>query len=209
MGSNQGTQVFSRGFLALLALLALIGFVAACGGDEDPGSDSTNTEAEVPDQGCAEAESVEVLPGGNHEDRDFLASDYETNPPTGGDHNPTPLDFGNFYSDPPRLGEAVHALEHGAVIGWTRDLSETDRTEVEDAFNEVFLDGYPALLVVENPSLDVPFALSSWGALQKCGGVDTEVIRPFIEANYASDKTAEGQIACIDATAPGCPGKQP
>ena len=28
---------------------------------------------------------------GQHDDREFTAADYETNPPAGGDHNPTPL----------------------------------------------------------------------------------------------------------------------
>jgi hypothetical protein len=33
--------------------------------------------------------------------------------------------------------------------------------------------GYYQLATVENPDLDVPFALSAWGALQKCDSVDT------------------------------------
>jgi hypothetical protein len=44
--------------------------------------------------------------------------------------------------------------------------------------------------------MDVPFALSAWGALQKCTEVDTSVIRPFVEERYASPKSGESFQAC-------------
>ena len=47
----------------------------------------------------------------------------------------TRLQAGTYYEDPPRLGEAVHLLEHGAVIGWTNDLSKADLKAIEDEFN--------------------------------------------------------------------------
>jgi hypothetical protein len=145
---------------------------------------------------CGPIEEVDVELGGTHFEKDFAAADYDTNPPTGGDHNPTPLQAGTFYDEPPRLGEAVHLLEHGAVIGWTNDLETADMDAIEEEFNEVFKDGYYQLAVIENPDLEVPFALSAWGALQTCDEVDVEVIRPFVEEWYASPKTAEGGLAC-------------
>ena len=90
----------------------------------------------------------------------------------------------------------MHALEHGAVIGWTNDLSEDEKATVEQTFNAVFSEGYFQLAVVENPDLDVPFALSSWGALQKCETVDAAAITSFIEEHYAPAETAEGGLAC-------------
>ncbi|MDX6583875.1 MAG: hypothetical protein QOI10_3059 [Solirubrobacterales bacterium] len=185
------------------AALALV----ACGGGGDSTSISTSTStsstastgtSDVAAADCDSIEEVDVQLSGQHLDKDFTADDYPTNPPTGGDHNPTPLQAGQFYTDPPRLGEAVHLLEHGAVIGWTNNLSAADQNAVEAAFNDVFKDGYYQLATVENPDLDVPFALSAWGALQKCAKVDTSVIRPFVEQWYASPKTAEGGLACQD-----------
>jgi len=199
------------GLLLLAATVALLG----CGESDDPtsteassaatsttagGSTTDTTEASTtgstPSTGCSSVESVDVEPAGTHFDRDFSADDYETNPPTGGDHNPTPLEAGKFYSDPPRLGEAVHLLEHGAVIGWTNDLPAADQKAVEDAFDEEYSKGYFQLAVVENPDLDVPFALSAWGSLQKCGSADSAAIPAFIEDNYAPSTTAEGALAC-------------
>ena len=90
------------------------------------------------------------------------------------------------------------------MIGWTNDLSPSDRKAVEEEFNEVFQDGYYQLAVVENPDLEVPFALSAWGALQTCDEVDVAAIRPFVEEWYASPKTAEGGLAC-EGGARSCP----
>lgn len=188
------------GPLLLAATIAVLG----CGGSADPTTTEasttettdTSTTSGAPTSGCSPVETVDVEMVGTHFNRDFTAADYDTNPPTGGDHNPTPLEAGSFYSDPPRLGEAVHLLEHGAVIGWTRDLPTADQKAVEDAFDEEYSKGYYQLAVVENPDLDVPFALSSWGSLQKCDSADPEAIRSFIEDNYAPSSTAEGALAC-------------
>jgi hypothetical protein len=165
---------------AIFAALALL-VLAACGGRDDPAT--TGSTVAGP---CSPIEEPDVLSFGNHSDKQFMAAD----------HNPTPLEAGRFYTDPPPLGQAVHLLEHGAVIGWTNGLSAEDRKAVEDAFNEVFKDGYYQLATVENPEMDVPFALSAWGALQRCTEVDTSVIRPFVEQWYASTKSGESGLAC-------------
>ena len=181
------------------ASAALLLAFAACGadtGDDTSVGDSSASASTTADGACGEIQEVDVELAGQHSDTEFSAADYATNPPTGGDHNPTPLQAGRFYTKPPRLGEAVHLLEHGAVIGWTNGLSAADQKQVEDAFNEVFQAGYYQVAVVENPDLDVPFALSAWGALQTCDVVDTSVIKPFVEQWYASPKSAEGGLAC-------------
>lgn len=180
-----------RRVLAICAAAVLAGLAACGGGDESPTDGST-----VASGPCTPIEETDVLNFGEHSDRQFTAADYDTNPPTGGDHNPTPLEAGHFYTDPPPLGQAVHLLEHGAVISWTNDLSPEDRKTVERELNDVFKDGYYQLATVENPEMDVPFALSAWGALQKCTAVDTTVIRPFVEQWYASPKSGESFQAC-------------
>lgn len=178
---------------ASIAVLLAVAALAACGEDEEADPQTTAGGASGP---CAVIEEVEVENVGQHAEGEFVAADYATNPPSGGDHNPEPLAAGSFYVRPPQLGEAVHLLEHGAVIGWTNDLSPADRTAVQEAFNEVFQEGYYQLATVENPELDVPFALSAWGALQTCEEVDTSVIKPFVERWYASPQTAQGGLAC-------------
>ena len=217
---------------ALAALLSCV-VLAACGGSEErdptssasPTTETSTSASTITDPAasaepspvagtetddCSAVETVDVPMGGRHLDKDFTADDYPTNPPTGGDHNPNPIQTGRFYDRPPRLGESVHALEHGAVIGWTNGLSPADLDAVHDAFNASYSDGYYQLAVVENPDLDVPFALSSWGALQKCEAVDSDAIESFIEAHYAPAETAEGALACTGRASrlPACADRQ-
>ncbi len=192
---------------ALLAAAAVA--LAACGGGGDNSSADTagsSTTTAAAAGACTPIQEVDVPLSGQHEDREFTAADYDTNPPAGGDHNPVPLAAGRFYTSPPPLGQSVHLLEHGAVIGWTNGLSERDMQAVEDEFQKIASDGYYQLATVENPDMDVPFALSAWGALQKCAQVDTSAIRPFVEQWYASPKSAESGLACQgDARAlPNC-----
>ena len=189
-----------------LCLIALAGTLVACGGDEEettspPGQATSEAETTTPvgegeTGSCSAEEEVSVADFGDHKDRDFTPTDFETNPPAGGDHNPTPLGGGQFYPRPPPLGEAVHLLEHGAVIGWTNDLDPADQKAVEDEFNEVFGKGYYQLAVVENPGLEVPFALSAWGFLQSCEEADASVIAPFVEEHYAPPTSGESSLAC-------------
>jgi hypothetical protein len=180
----------AAGIVLAAALLA----PAACGGGGDSATSSaTEAAASGP---CESIEEVEVMTFGQHSSERFTTDDCISNPPAGGDHNPTPLEAGRFYRKPPPLGQAVHLLEHGAVIGWTNGLSRADQEAVEQELNDVFQDGYYQLAVVENPDMEVPFALSAWGAVQKCGKVDTSVIRPFVEQWYASPKSGESGAAC-------------
>jgi Protein of unknown function (DUF3105) len=180
-----------RALLVICGTAALAG-LAACGG----GGESTTADTTVASRPCSPVEEPDVLNFGEHSDQQFTGADYDTNPPSGGDHNPTPLEAGQFYTDPPPVGQAVHLLEHGAVIGWTNDLSPEDQKAVEREFNDVFKDGYYQLATVENPEMGVPFAPSAWEALQKCTEVDTSVIRPFVEEWYASPKSGESFQAC-------------
>lgn len=201
----------------LTALLALTMLLAACGGDSE--EDSTSSEAsttstEAPEEttavevaepvattrsvseSCTDVETFDVEPVGTHFDRDFSAADYDTNPPTSGDHNPMPIPTAQFYDEPPPLGKTVHALEHGAVIGWTNGLSPEGTKTVERAFNGKFSEGYFQLATVENPDLEVPFALSSWDSLQTCEAVDADAIAAFITEHYAPSTTDEALLAC-------------
>ena len=54
--------------------------------------------------------------GANHEEKDFKASDYKTNPPTSGNHTPDWYEDGIYApGDTPELGKLVHPLEHGRI----------------------------------------------------------------------------------------------
>ncbi len=217
--------------LLLAGLAALALGLVACGGDSGGGTSAATTAPTTATDGadttttatggtdsaepisttpsvspsCSDVETFDVEPSGEHSDRDFTIDDYATNPPTSGDHNPTPIEPGKYDSTPP-LGEAVHLLEHGAVIGWTNGLSAAEQKTVEDAFNAAFQEGYYQIATVEFPELDGSFAMSSWDSLQLCDTPDPEAIADFIENHYAPSTTAEAALACTGAAAgvPAC-----
>jgi Protein of unknown function (DUF3105) len=189
--------VKAPGIITAAAVAAAIA-LAACGEEESEPSASTSTTSTVAGGigSCGAIEEVEVPQPVQHENREFTATDYETNPPAGGDHTDAALGAGTFYPEPPPLGQTVHLLEHGAVVGWTNGVSPADRTAIEEEFDELFKEGYYQLAVVENADMEVPFALSAWGALQRCEEVDVAAIRPFVEEWYASPKSPESELAC-------------
>jgi hypothetical protein len=211
-----------RILLAAVAAMALGFAVSACGGSSDSSTDSSSSTASTESStteststdstdaastepasttpstssACSDVETYDVKPAGTHFDREFTAADYPTSPPIGGDHNPTPIEAGQFYDKPPRLGESVHLLEHGAVIGWTNGLSPEDKKAVQDAFSAEYQKGYYQLAVVENPDMDGGFAMTTWDSLQRCDSIDPAAISSFIEDHYAPSTTAEGALAC-------------
>ena len=184
--------------LFTVALLALLLVAVACGGDE--GSDDSGSEEQ--EAACEEVETVTVEESDNyHQEGTFAADDYSTSPPAGGVHALGFLSEGEIYPEPQAIGDAVHSLDHGAVIVWTNGVEEDVRTEIESWHKEnvatdPFKPGtkYTAIIVVENPDMETPIAFSAWGALQRCNEWDSAAADAFLEQYYASGP--EGTVAC-------------
>ena len=112
--------------VALVAGL-VVALVAGLGGDEGDASEPAGANLpRLPAQRitnlaeAAEAAGCEVTnpryEGAGHQNRDFQASDYRTNPPTSGPHEPQWYDDGIYEPGAvPRLGMLVHTLEHGRI----------------------------------------------------------------------------------------------
>ncbi|MDQ3956525.1 MAG: DUF3105 domain-containing protein [Actinomycetota bacterium] len=208
--------------IALLAtLLSVVVASVGCGGgdenspgdqadvtEESTASESPSASASVAETSaspsvaaepsCEPAEEVEE-PANSTEhytnsNKVLTAADFTSNPPATGKHKTNTLQEGQIYREPVDLGEAVHSLEHGAVIFWTNGLPEESLTELEEAANALFAEGYTSLIIAENPEMDVPFAMSAWGHVQTCTGVDPAAIGEFTALYYASG--IEGFVAC-------------
>jgi hypothetical protein len=112
------------------------------------------------------------IEGSTHEDKSFKASDYKTNPPTSGNHNPTWYEDGIYNpGDTPKLGMLVHTLEHGRI-----DVQYKEGTPVEDVSKlEAFLgetDGYHMLLFQNTTGMDAQLAATAWGHSLNCSKID-------------------------------------
>lgn len=149
---------------------AVVAVVAAAGGDRASEPDSTP----VADAGAGDA--VPLL--GNAHVPEGTRVDYNSNPPTSGDHWPQPAEWGT-YRQPLPDELVVHNLEHGGT--W---LSYRSLDDASVARLEAIAEDYPlAVIVTPRPANDAPIVAASWGRLLRLDTVDEEAIVRFIRAN--------------------------
>jgi hypothetical protein len=112
-------------------------------------------------------------------------TEYDTTPPTHGEHSQATQRAG-VYDEPlsadpgaeNTIYKAVHSLEHGAVIIWHDGLKKKAQGDLEDEYrnqNKVIVAPYSQLRG------DTHVALTSWGRLVECEKVSTRVIDEFNE----------------------------
>ena len=112
------------------------------------------------------------IEGSTHEDKDFKASDYKTNPPTSGNHNPDWYEDGIYNAgDTPKLGMLVHTLEHGRIdVQYKEGTSPDDVAKLEAFLGET--DGYHMLLFQNTTGMDAAVAATAWGHSLTCAKLD-------------------------------------
>ena len=180
-------------FGGLLALAAVGGIVAVLalgvlGGDDGGGPGNPTDASEVasdvklPEQktgdlkAAAKAAGCELanpeIEGSTHEDKEFKASDYKTNPPTSGNHNPDWYEDGIYNAgDTPKLGMLVHTLEHGRIdVQYKEGTSSDDVAKLEAFLAET--DGYHMLLFENTTGMDAAVAATAWGHSLTCPKLD-------------------------------------
>ena len=154
----------------LLGAAAIAGVVVAIavgfGGGDDSAPSGGSAEidpavaARIPEQqttdvnAAAEAAGCTLrnaeFEGANHEEKEFRPADYQTNPPTSGNHTPDWYDDGIYAPDTTNeLGMLVHTLEHGRVNIQYKPGTPAETVEELEALYAEMNEGYH-LLVYEN-----------------------------------------------------------
>jgi Protein of unknown function (DUF3105) len=105
--------------------------------------------------------------------------EYQTNPPTSGDHNPEQQADG-AYAEMPRPVEFVHSLEHGRIeIQYSPDLPERQQLELKGVFDE----SPQGVLLFPNPDMPHEVAVTAWTNMMTCdryeGRATLDAIRDF------------------------------
>lgn len=106
---------------------------------------------------------------------------YEVDPPSGGNHSPSPSPPGIFTADnAPPDAQVVHSLEHGYVALWHRpDLEPGALESLRALANEFSRD----VLLVPRASLgETQVAASAWHRRLICERPDVEALERFITA---------------------------
>jgi hypothetical protein len=105
---------------------------------------------------------------------------YKTNPPTSGNHNPTPAEDGIY--DPgntPEKENFVHALEHGRIeFQYQPGASQKTIDTLTAIYNEEVngTSGYHALLFENNTGMKAPIAATAWGQMITCNTLSSAAI---------------------------------
>ncbi len=122
------------------------------------------------------------------------ATQYGTNPPAGGSHNPAWLNCG-VYTEPQQNENAVHSLEHGAV--WvTYDASAVNEDEV-NALRSKLPDSY--VLVSPYEGLPSPIVVSAWGAQLAFEDPEDPRLADFIAKYWQNPDLPEAGASCSGA----------
>jgi hypothetical protein len=189
-GRRKRLQFVFGGLLAVAAVAGIVAVLAlgVLGGDDGggPGDPSAPSEAAssvtLPEQKSGDLDAAAKtagckvthpeIEGATHEDKEFAASDYKTNPPTSGNHNPDWYEDGIYApGDTPKLGMLVHTLEHGRI-----DVQYKEGTSADDVAKlEAFLaetDGYHLLLFENTTGMDAAVAATAWGHSLTCSKLD-------------------------------------
>ena len=146
-----------------------------------PAQEISNYEEAAKAAGCTL--SNPEFEGAGHDDKEFAATDFKTNPPTSGSHNP------DWYYDgvyapgtTPRLGMLVHTLEHGRInVQYKPGTAAATVAELEALLAE-HNEGYHMLLYENTTGMQAAVAATAWTHSLTCPSMNDKVfdaIRTF------------------------------
>ncbi|MCZ4493309.1 MAG: hypothetical protein JWP53_2240 [Conexibacter sp.] len=191
-------QLVAGGVLALAAIAAVIAAVVSGGGGGGSSKASADyVNASLPAKKISDFDAAVKAAGCTFktypsEGRTHLPSDsavnnkYKTNPPTSGDHRPTPAQDGVYApGNSPDKENAVHALEHGRIeLEYKKGASKQVQGQVNALFNEKLkgVEGYHKLMFENNTNMPFEVAAVAWTQLLGCPTMNAQVpdaIRAF------------------------------
>ena len=191
-------QLALGGLAAVAAIAVVVLLVSGSLGGDDAGagessapeaSNVTLPEQEIGDlRQAARAAGCTLrnpdIEGATHEPgKQFRASDYETNPPTSGNHAPDWYDDGVYEpGTTPELGKLVHTLEHGRINVQYKAGTPAETVRQLEALLAEQSDGYHMLLYENTTDMDAAVAATTWGHSLTCDEMNPQVfdaIRTF------------------------------
>jgi hypothetical protein len=191
--ARKRTLQIGGGVVLGLAVIAAVLIVLLAGGGSK-GSDSVSTTKLAADAKAAGCTFSSFKSEGRTHTSGTV--NYKTNPPTSGNHNPTPAQDG-FYragNSPPKEN-FVHSLEHGRIEFQykpgtpTADVNRLRRV-AEEPFNGTA--GYHVLFFENNTKMTPQFALTAWTKSLTCQQLTPQSINAMREFRKAfTDKGPE------------------
>jgi hypothetical protein len=163
--------------VVVVAALAIVGVIVWQGRG---GQDRVSPQALAAARQQAGATGVKEFPeaGRNHIRADQQPSNWNSSPPTSGDHLASPLQ-GGVYDNPQDERAIVHNLEHGYVVIQYRGIPEDQVNQLREFARErsgakLILAPYPGL---ERDGV----ALTAWRNLETMQRVNLDVVKAFVD----------------------------
>jgi hypothetical protein len=160
----------------VLTVLVLSLLSAGC---SDP-APATDGDVAATDS-CSAAETIPIQGEGHLVGDQEPPVDYNSTPPTSGWHTSGDVEFAVYGEDEPLTEpEQVTVLELGGALITYGDLPAEDVAALAELVTAEYagqaaMTPYDALEAGE-------VALTAWGKLQRCDGVDVDAVRAFVEA---------------------------
>jgi hypothetical protein len=175
----------------LVVIAVIVVLVAGGGGGGDDNVDTTKLAADAKAAGC-------TFSAFKSEGRTHTAGKvtYKTNPPTSGNHNPTPAQDGIYRAgNTPPKENFVHSLEHGRIeFQYKAGASAADVAKLRALAEEPLNDtpGYHMLMFENNTNMPTEFAAAAWTKSITCGQLTPQAINAMREFRKAyTDKGPE------------------
>jgi hypothetical protein len=177
-----------------LAAVAVVAIVALAGGNDDKGDSSANISKLTADAKAAGCSFSQFKSEGRTHTAGKVT--YKTNPPTSGNHNPTPAQDGIYRAgNSPPKENFVHTLEHGRIeFQYKPGASAADVAKLRRLAEEPFKGtaGYHVLLFENNTNMPAQFAATAWTKSITCPSLTTQAIGAMREFRQAfTDKGPE------------------
>jgi Protein of unknown function (DUF3105) len=191
--ARKRTLQIGGGVVLGLAVIAVIAIVALAGGDDKGNSTANVTKLAAAAKAAGCTFSQFKAEGRNHTAGKVT---YKTNPPTSGNHNPTPAQDG-FYragNSPPKEN-FVHSLEHGRVeFQYKPGTPAADVAKLRRLAEEPFDGnaGYHVLMFENDTDMPAQFAATAWTKSITCPTLSTAALGAMREFRTAyTDKGPE------------------
>ena len=176
--------------VAVVALAALIGLILFQGRDDTPQAVNQPVTPAALEAGRKEAGSsgVKTFPnaGRNHISGNQQPSNWNSNPPTSGDHLATPLPPG-VYDNDQDMRAMVHNQEHGYVVILYKNIPD-DQVEQLRKFVKA-RDGSKLVLSPWSGLDSNGVALTAWRNLELLQRVNMDVVQAFVNDYMVPEAT--------------------
>jgi len=182
--SRKRTFRIGGAVVLVAAVVAVIAVVALAGGDDKSTTSASTLAADATAAGCTF--NTYKSEGRTHTTGKVK---YKTNPPTSGNHNPTPAQDGIYApGNEPAPENWVHSLEHGRILfQYKPGTPASDIAKLQKVAQEPLNDsaGYHVLMFQNNTKMPSQFALVAWTKSLTCDKLTPQamdVMRDFRKA---------------------------